>query len=108
EQKRGFIEVKGVTLEENAVGLFPDAPTQRGTKHIYELIQAKKEGYEANILFLIQMQGVDSMRPHWKRDVDFANALQQAQKQGVAILAYDCIVKEDSICLAKKVPFFIK
>lgn len=108
EQKRGFIEVKGVTLEENAVALFPDAPTQRGTKHIYELIQAKKEGYEANILFLIQMQGVDSMRPHWKRDVDFANALQQAQKQGVAILAYDCIVKEDSICLAKKVPFFIK
>ena len=105
---KGFIEVKGVTLEENGAALFPDAPTQRGTKHIYELIQAKKEGYQANILFLIQMQGVLSMKPHQKRDEAFAKALKQAQKQGVCILAYDCMVKQNSIDLAKAVPFLME
>lgn len=99
EGKKGFLEVKGVTLEQDGVALFPDAPTERGTKHIKEMIKAVEEGYEGYIFFLIQMKPVTYFTPFVIRDPKFAEALLLAQKRGVKVLAYDCIVKEDGIFL---------
>ena len=101
--RKGFIEVKGVTLEKNGEVLFPDAPTERGTKHIKELIKAKKEGYVAAVLFVIQMQDVSFFAPNAETDKDFSQALKNAKEEGVNILAYDCDVKEDEIVLKDKV-----
>ena len=101
--RKGFIEVKGVTLEKNGEVLFPDAPTERGTKHIKELIKAKKEGYEAAVLFVIQMKDVSFFAPNAETDKDFSQALKNAKEEGVNILAYDCDVKEDEIVLKDKV-----
>ncbi len=92
--QRGFLEVKGVTLEENGIAMFPDAPTERGAKHIRELVKAKAQGYEAGILFLIQMKGVSVFRPHKERDKAFAAELAKAVNAGVQVLAYDCQVHE--------------
>ena len=92
-----FMEIKGVTLEENGVARFPDAPTERGIKHIRELCECKKEGYEACILFLIQMKGVHLLEPNWRTHEAFGDALAEAAEAGVRILAYDSIVSEDSI-----------
>ena len=83
--------------------LFPDAPTERGTKHIKELIKAKKEGYEAAVLFVIQMKDVSFFAPNAETDKDFSQALKNAKEEGVNILAYDCDVKEDEIVLKDKV-----
>ncbi len=88
--RRGFIEVKGCTLERNGIAMFPDAPTERGIKHIRELIKAKESGYEAYILFVIQMKGVTEFRPNAKTHPEFAKALRDAHDAGVGILAYDC------------------
>ena len=101
--RKGFIEVKGVTLEKNGEVLFPEAPTERGTKHIKELIKAKKEGYEAAVLFVIQMKDVSFFAPNAETDKDFSQALKNAKEEGVNILAYDCDVKEDEIVLKDKV-----
>lgn len=106
-QRIWYVEVKGVTLEESRQGIrtarFPDAPTQRGVKHIHELIAAKEAGYGAALLFLIQMTQVDQFRPNWQTHCDFGFALQQAQKAGVAVLAYDCRVTQASLTAAKPV-----
>ena len=102
-ERRGFIEVKGATLEEEGICRFPDAPTTRGTKHVLELMDAVKAGYEAYVLFVIQMKGVKAFCPHWERDASFSEALVKAEKAGVKILAYDCLVEIDSLCLSKKV-----
>lgn len=96
-ETKGFIEVKGVTLEQDGMTFFPDAPTERGRKHIYELIKAKNEGYEASILFVIQMNGVKSFSPNTKTDPKFAQALMEARNCGVNILAYDCIITENEM-----------
>lgn len=101
--KKGFIEVKGVTLEENGVVMFPDAPTERGTKHILELIEAKKESYDVGIAFVVQMKDVKYFIPNKERDKKFYDALYKAYKEGVNIYVYDCIVTENSITLDKKV-----
>jgi len=101
--KKGFVEVKGVTLERDGAVLFPDAPTQRGARHIRELIKAKGEGYEAAVLFVVQMKGVKYFTPNDETDADFAQALKDAQKAGVKILAYDCIVKPDEMVIDEKV-----
>lgn len=101
--KKGFIEVKGVTLEENGVVMFPDAPTERGTKHILELIEAKKEGYDVGIAFVVQMKDVKYFTPNKERDKKFYDALYKAYEEGVNIYLYDCIVTENSITLDKKV-----
>ncbi len=95
--RRGFIEVKGVTLEQEGVALFPDAPTERGRKHVYEMIKAVEEGYIGVIFFLIQMKGVKYFTPNKMRDPKLADALSLAAQQGVLILAYDSIVTEDGI-----------
>lgn len=101
--QRGFIEVKGVTLETEGIAMFPDAPTQRGCKHIYEMIKAVEEGYEGFIFFLIQMKGVKHFTPFEIRDPEFTKALRLASEKGVTILAYDSIVSEDGITLGTPV-----
>lgn len=101
--KKTFIEVKGVTLEENGVAFFPDAPTQRGVKHIKELEKCVSDGHEAYILFVIQMTGVHAFRPNEKMHKEFAEALRHAAKAGVKIIARSCIVTNDSMKIDKKI-----
>lgn len=100
KEKKVFIEVKGVTLEENNVVIFPDAPTERGVKHINELCDCIKEGYEAYIVFVIQMTGVSYFEPNDETHKEFGDALRRAKKLGVNIIAVDCEVEEDSIEIA--------
>lgn len=103
ERRKIFIEVKGVTLEENGIARFPDAPTERGIKHIQELQQAVSEGYEAYILFVIQMKEILQFEPNDRTHQAFGDALREAQKHGVSILAYDCVVTRDSMRLDSSV-----
>ena len=95
--RRGYAEVKGVTLEEDNVVRFPDAPTQRGVKHLNGLIRCVQEGYEACALFVIQMQGVQYFEPNRRTHPEFADALMQAQSAGVKLFAIDCRVTENEI-----------
>ena len=99
-----FLEVKGCTLEKNGVVMFPDAPTERGVKHVKELLKAKKEGYGAYILILVQMCGAKYFVPNWDTHPAFGEALREAERNGVVILCYDSIVTSDSITLFKSVP----
>ncbi|MEG6566701.1 DNA/RNA nuclease SfsA [Thermoanaerobacterium saccharolyticum] len=92
-----FIEVKGVTLEENGVVMFPDAPTERGTKHMVELKSAKEEGMRAAVVFLVQMDDVLYFTPNVKTDAKFASTLKDAIESGVEAYAYCCKVKENFI-----------
>lgn len=94
---KGFMEVKGVTLEMDGIARFPDAPTERGLKHIYELIEAAKEGYEANILFVIQMKGIKYFEPNYATHAAFGEALKEARAAGVNIMAIDCQVTADEV-----------
>ena len=103
ENEKGFIEVKGVTLEKNGISMFPDAPTKRGSKHVLEMIEAVKEGYSGTIFFLVQMKGPREFRTNNKMDIEFANAIKLASKSGVEILAYDSIVGEESIHINKPI-----
>lgn len=96
-QRKILVEVKGVTLEEEGVALFPDAPTQRGIKHLQELSQSLEAGYEAYVVFIIQMKDVKYFTPNVKTHKAFGEALIQAEKMGVKILALDCQVTEDCI-----------
>lgn len=98
-----FIEVKGVTLEKDNIAMFPDAPTERGRKHIYELVDAVKNGFNAKIIFVIQFKGAKCFIPNYKTDPEFKKALLYAQENGVEILAYDSIVTEDSIKINERV-----
>lgn len=95
--EKWFIEVKGVTLNVGGTAMFPDAPTERGKKHVEELIACQKVGYRAGILFVIQMKGVSRFTPFEERQPKFAEALRLAQKAGVMIRAVDCIVERDGI-----------
>lgn len=103
EKEKIFVEVKGVTLEEDGVVRFPDAPSERAVKHVEELIEACKEGYKAYILFVIQMKGVEYFTPNTDTHPEFAKALVRAVQAGVKILAYDCRVTKKSIELADRV-----
>lgn len=102
--RRAFIEVKGVTLEEDNVARFPDAPTERGVKHVRELIQCVRDGYEAYLLFVIQMKGIRLFQPNWNTHAGFGHAVKEAQSAGVKILAYDCLVQENSMVIQNPVP----
>lgn len=93
----GFVEVKGATLEIDGVALFPDAPTERGCKHVYEMITAVENGYSGFVFFLIQMKGIRYFTPNEEMDPEFAAALRLAKEKGVSILAYDSIVTENGI-----------
>ena len=92
EGRRAFVEVKGVTLEENGIASFPDAPTERGIKHINELVAAMKDGYEAYLLFVVQMKGIYIFTPKDNTHNAFGDALRRAAECGVKVLAYDCII----------------
>lgn len=102
--RRAFVEVKGVTLEEDNVVRFPDAPTVRGIKHVEELIHCMEEGYEAYLLLVIQMKGVKKFMPNWDTQPEFGQALIKAEKAGVKIIARDCLVTEDTIEIQEEVP----
>jgi sugar fermentation stimulation protein A len=98
-----FLEVKGCTLETEGIARFPDAPTERGFKHINELIDCTNLGFEAYILFVIQMKGIKHFEPNDVTHKAFGDALRNAENKGVRILAYDCIVTPDSIEIDKEV-----
>lgn len=104
DKRKIFIEVKGVTLEENGVVRFPDAPSERAVKHLEELGHAVKEGYEAYVFFVIQMKGVRYFTPNRDTHPSFCDALKRAQAAGVHVLAYDCEVSADSIEVNEEVP----
>ncbi len=95
--RRAFLEVKGVTLENDGVARFPDAPTERGIKHLNELASCVGEGYEAYLLFVVQMKGIRVVRPHDEMQKSFGDALRAAFRSGVQVMAVDCIVTPDSI-----------
>ena len=97
--KQCFLEVKGVTLETDGVCAFPDAPTERGAKHLRGLIQAAREGYGAYVLFVIQMSDVKYLHPNDATDPVFAAALREAAENSVTILAMDCAVTPDTMQL---------
>lgn len=103
-----FIEVKGVTLEQQSVAMFPDAPSQRAVRHVEELIEAERNGYEAYVLFVIQMKGITCFTPNRKAQPEFADALIRAQQAGVRILAYDCLITLNSMELSDPVPVVLK
>lgn len=98
-----FIEVKGVTLEEGGIARFPDAPTERGIKHLLELQQAVEEGYEAYVLFVIQMKGIRAFEPNDRTHPQFGETLRQVSKAGVGVLAYDCQVTVEEMALDQRV-----
>ncbi|MBQ1856486.1 MAG: DNA/RNA nuclease SfsA [Anaerovibrio sp.] len=97
-----LLEVKGCTLEREGIGFFPDAPTERGVKHIHELIKAKKEGYWAGIAFVVQMPKVSEVRPNIETHPAFGEAMEQARTAGVQILTLGCTIKPDSLTVDKK------
>lgn len=101
--RRCFLEVKGVTLEENGVARFPDAPTERGVKHLRELIRCRRSGWEAMILFVIQMGEMKLFRPADDLHPAFGRTLREAAAAGVRILAMDCMVTRDSMRIAAPV-----
>lgn len=90
-----LMEVKGCTLEKNGIGYFPDAPTERGIKHIHELIKAKSEGYRAVLAFMIQMNGISEVRPNAETHHEFETAWHEALTAGVEILFYTCKIWEN-------------
>ena len=98
-----YIEVKGVTLEDKDIAMFPDAPTIRGVKHINELIKAVQEGYEAYVIFVIQMEDVIIFKPNDQTHPEFGETLRDAKTKGVNVLAYDCQVQPDKIKMGKSV-----
>ena len=101
---KAFIEVKGVTLENNGIASFPDAPTQRGVKHVKELVKVAESGFGAYIVFIIQMEGMKEFRPNDQTHREFGDALREASKHGVEILAYECEVGSDFMTVKKSVP----
>ena len=108
EGKTCFLEVKGVTLEDNGVCAFPDAPTQRGAKHLRGLAEAARQGYGAYVLFVIQMADVKYIHPNDRTDPDFGAALREAAAQGVKVLAVRCQVSEDEMMISGSVPVHLE
>lgn len=104
DEKKIFVEVKGVTLEKNGVALFPDAPTERGVKHLRELCLCKEEGYEACAFFVVQMEGVTAFSPNKLTHPAFAEALCSAKQQGVHVFAATCKVSCDTLKLDSFIP----
>lgn len=107
ESRRAFLEVKGVTLEQEGIARFPDAPTLRGIKHVDELCRCAAEGYDAYLIFVIQMKGVTSFEPNRATHPEFGDALIRARAAGVRILAADCMVTPTSISLDRQIPVYL-
>ncbi len=104
EAEKIFIEVKGVTLEEDGIVRFPDAPTERGIKHLEELRACVEAGYKAAVIFVVQMEGMQHFEPNDKTHPQFGEALRQARKAGVEVLAYECKVTPSSLEITKSIP----
>ena len=102
-----LVEVKGVTLEENGNARFPDAPTERGVRHIRELQRAAESGLDAALFFVIQIKDIRSVTPNDATHPAFGEALREAAAQGVRVLAYDCDVTPDSLSIRKEVPVIL-
>ncbi|MBE6973655.1 MAG: DNA/RNA nuclease SfsA, partial [Ruminococcaceae bacterium] len=99
-----FIEVKGVTLEEDGIVRFPDAPTLRGVKHLEELIRAHEQGYESWVCFVVQMSDVKWFEPNDRTHPQFGQTLRRAQNAGVHVLAVDCEIAPDSMFIRSQIP----
>lgn len=108
ENEKAYAEVKGVTLEENGVVMFPDAPTERGVKHVKELCRLKEKGFSAYLIFVIQMKDVKYFTPNIKTHKEFADALIEAEKAGVKIVAVDCFVSDDTMEIRDRVKVVLK
>ena len=102
-ERKIFIEIKGVTLEEDGVVMFPDAPTERGVRHLNELKQCVQDGCESQVVFVIQMSDVRYFTPNNKTHPAFGEALIAAEKAGVRVIALDCLVKEDTLKIGNPV-----
>lgn len=103
DKSKIFVEVKGVTLENDGIVRFPDAPTERGIKHLKELQKAVNEGYEACVVFLVQMSDVKYFEPNYETHFEFAEALRTARDNGVRIYAFDSIITTDEIKLNNQI-----
>ena len=101
---RGFVEVKGVTLEENGTAAFPDAPTQRGIKHLEELGNAAEEGFSAHVCFILQMEGMKLFCPNERTHPEFGAALRRATARGVNVFALECAATPDTLTIRRPVP----
>ncbi len=99
-----YLEVKGVTLVEDNVAMFPDAPTVRGTRHLYELARLRNQGFGAGVIFIVQRCDAEYFRPNDKTDPDFGEALRKAKKAGIDLAAYRCEVQPRQIVLADEIP----
>ncbi len=106
-ERKIFLEVKGVTLEENGEVLFPDAPTERGVKHLHELIGCLREGFEAYVLFVVQMSDVRCFRPNDQMHPAFGDALRLAKASGVKVLAVECAVTPDTMRVTERIPVIL-
>ena len=104
EGNKAYIEVKGVTLEDDGIARFPDAPTERGVKHIGELCHALGQGFAAYLIFVIQMKDITFLEPNDETHPAFGEALREAHDKGVVILAYDCNITADSMTIGESVP----
>lgn len=107
EDRRAFLEVKGVTLEEKGIARFPDAPTKRGVKHLQELAACVEDGYEAYVVFVVQMKGVSAFTPNDTTHPAFGEALRQATRKGVTALAMDCQITKESMVIDSPVPIIL-
>lgn len=106
--RKAWVEVKGVTLEEDGHVRFPDAPTERGVKHLSELEACVRDGYEAYAIFVIQMEGVKDFSPNWATHPAFGEALIKAAAHGVQIIALDCHVEVDAMSIRQAVPVVLE
>ncbi|MDO4518204.1 MAG: DNA/RNA nuclease SfsA [Bacillota bacterium] len=106
--QKAFIEVKGVTLEFNGFARFPDAPTERGLKHVKEMMEVVQAGYKGYIVFVVQMKGMYGFGPNYETHPEFGEALAEARRAGVHVLAYDCIVRPDELVLDQPVKIELK
>ncbi len=98
-----YMEIKGVTLERDGTAMFPDAPTVRGCKHVRELMDVKKNGMRAVLMFVIQMDGIDGFTTNSATDPEFAQNVGRAAESGVEVCAYDCTVSPDGISLNEEI-----
>ena len=106
-ERRGFWEIKGVTLEEDGVARFPDAPTLRGVKHLEELIRAKSEGFQAGVCFVVQMEGMRWVEPNDTTHPQFGETLRRAARAGVEVLALECRTAPDRLEITGSVPVML-
>ena len=104
---KAFIEVKGVTLENDNVAAFPDAPSERAVKHVEELIEAHSQGFETYIIFVVQMKNISRVEPNWSTQPAFGEALRRARSAGVHLIAYDCLVEKSGLTIHEEVPVIV-